>query len=103
MRPTQRLLFVGIAVVVAAMLLAGCVPGPNPFVAPTDAHEPAGFWLGLWHGFVVWVSFFWSLFDKSVSVYEVHNNGWPYNLGFVIGAACMHGGGAWGGCRRRRN
>ena len=39
--------------------------------------------------------------DQPISVYEVHNNGWPYNLGFVIGAACLHGGGGAASRRRR--
>jgi hypothetical protein len=31
-------------------------------------------------------SFFVSLFDPSVAIYEVHNSGWAYNFGFVIDA-----------------
>jgi hypothetical protein len=57
-----------------------------------SGHGPAGFWLGLWHGIIIWITFFWSLFDANVSVYEVHNSGWAYNLGFVLGAATLHGG-----------
>jgi hypothetical protein len=102
MRTSSKTLMT-MVVVTAAVLLAGCAPGPNPFAHQTSgAHAPAGFWLGLWHGFIVWVTFIVSLFDHRVSVYEVYNSGWPYNLGFVIGAACLHGGGAKASRRRRR-
>lgn len=89
-----------------AVALASCAPGPNPLVhhnAP-GAAPLAGFFLGIWHGAIVWVTFFVSLVHPGVSVYEVHNTGWPYNLGFVIGAACFHGGGGGGAAswRRRR-
>ncbi len=85
------------------VFVASCAPGANPHVHEAAAGgEPAGFWLGLWHGIVVWITFFVSLFNHGVSVYEVHNSGWPYNLGFVIGAACFHGGGASASRRRRK-
>jgi len=101
MRPTSRPYAVVLACLLA-LLLASCAPGANPFAHTAGARPPAGFLLGIWHGFIVWVTFFVSLFDGSVSVYEVHNNGWPYNLGFVIGAACLHGGGGAASRRRRR-
>lgn len=50
----------------------------------------AGFWSGLWHGVVCPIAFVTSLFRRDISIYEVHNNGGWYNLGFVFGA------GAWG-------
>lgn len=101
MRVTSKT-FLAVAALAIIALLAGCAPGPNPFADQAGSGQaPAGFWLGLWHGIIVWVTFFVSLFDHRVSVYEVHNNGWAYNLGFVIGAACFHGGGASAARRRR--
>ena len=99
----SRIVVVAIAVLIAVTGLASCAPGGNPLAGQATAGQGlAGFWLGLWHGLIVWVTFVWSLFDPSVSVYEVQNTGWSYNLGFVIGAACLHGGGGAGACRRRR-
>ncbi len=81
-----------LAVVVLA--LAGCAAGPNPLAHhAADGRAAGGFLLGLWHGAIIWVTFVVSLFDHGVSVYEVHNAGWSYDLGFVIGAASLHGGG----------
>jgi hypothetical protein len=93
----------GAALFALMAILAACAPGENPMVnlGTAGATPVAGFWLGLWHGAIVWVTFFVSLFRGDVSVYEVRNTGWPYNLGFVIGAAFLHGGG-WAGASRRR-
>jgi hypothetical protein len=100
--PSKKL--VATTLVLGTVLLAACMPGPNPVAhQAAGGHALAGFWLGLWHGFIVWVTFIVSLFDGRVSVYEVHNNGALYNLGFVIGAACLHGGGGATASRRRRS
>jgi len=102
MRSTSTGRVAAVALVAAAILISGCAPGPNPLAHTAGAGPPAGFLLGLWHGAIIWITFFVSLFDPSVCVYEVHNAGWSYNLGFVIGAACLHGGGGAAARRRRR-
>ncbi|MBK6696758.1 MAG: hypothetical protein IPG50_31880 [Myxococcales bacterium] len=88
--------------VLLGALLLGCAPGPNPLVHTATNGPPAGFFLGLWHGVIIWITFVVSLFDPSVAVYEVRNSGWTYNLGFVIGAACLHGSSGGAAARRRR-
>ena len=89
------------------VILAGCAPGPNSMAGtPDDEGEVAGFWMGLWHGFASPVMFIISLFNKSVEVYEVHNNGGWYTFGFLLGASVILGGSSGGGAaarsRRRR-
>jgi hypothetical protein len=91
------------AVAVALLLtLAACAPGPN---AATDtvafATGQAGFWYGLWHGFILPVTFVVSLFTDSVSVYEVHNTGNWYDVGYVLGISLVFGG-PFGARRARR-
>jgi hypothetical protein len=87
----------------ALVVLAACAPGANPLLGTAGARDqPAGFLMGFWHGAIVWVTFFVSLFNHGVSVYEVHNTGWPYNLGFLLGAAGSMGGGVAGSRRRRK-
>jgi hypothetical protein len=66
--------------------------GPNSKYRTPEA-EPAGFWSGIWHGMIMPITFFVSLFDKGVGIYETHNSGWTYDLGFVLGASMAHGGG----------
>jgi hypothetical protein len=75
-------------------ILAGCAPGPNPSKKMASEHgEIAGFWLGLWQGFIAPIVFVASLFRGDLNVYEVHNTGPWYNFGYLFGLACFFGGG----------
>jgi hypothetical protein len=90
-----------LAIVIGALILTACVAGANPEVGVAAADgDTAGFFLGLWHGFISPVTFFISLFTDNVSLYEVHNNGNWYDFGFVLGAGILFGGGFLGGRRR---
>ncbi len=59
--------------------------------------------IGLWHGFILPFSFVFSLFLDNVHVYEVHNGGHLYDLGFVIGAFVIFSGGASSGTMMTRS
>ena len=60
-------------------------PGPNPLVNTADATgRVAGILLGLWHGIISPVTLVISFFNKGVQMYEVHNDGSQYNLGFLL-------------------
>lgn len=95
--PQRWFWIMGIALVV---VIAGCAAGANP-MEPAQDPEPAGFLLGLWHGFISLFAFIVSLFSDSVGVYEVVNNGNWYNFGFVLGAMMFYGGGGGGASRKR--
>ncbi|WP_152189980.1 hypothetical protein [Georgenia satyanarayanai] len=75
--------------VVAALALAvgGCAAGVNAVAEPGGA----GFWLGLWHGIILPITFIVSLFTDTVNIYEVDNNGNWYDFGFVLGLALFSG------------
>ena len=74
-------------------ILAGCAPGPNEFKGiASENYKVAGFWLGLWQGFIAPFVFVFSLFKSDLSIYEVHNNGLWYNFGYLFGVACFFGG-----------
>jgi hypothetical protein len=52
---------------VAALFLVGCAAGPNVLAHSAGAGGSiAGFWLGLWHGFICPVTFIISLFSDKV-------------------------------------
>ena len=63
-------------------------PGANPQLNEADADgRVSGFVQGLWHGIIAPVSVIGSFFNPAMQMYEVHNNGRDYNLGFLIGIA----------------
>ena len=101
--PRARRVALAAALVVGALALAACAPGPNPDVGtPTADGSPAGFWLGLWQGVIVPVTFVVSLFTDTVNIYEVHNTGNWYDFGFVLGLGLFVGG-PFGASRGRRH
>ncbi|HEY3477058.1 MAG TPA: hypothetical protein VGK56_20755 [Anaerolineales bacterium] len=63
-------------------------PGPNPQLNEADVNgQVSGFGQGLWHGIIAPVSVIGSFFNPAMQMYEVHNNGRDYNLGFLLGVA----------------
>jgi hypothetical protein len=66
------------------------VAGPNSVFSVPGA-APAGFWAGLWHGMIMPVTFFVSLRNPGVRIYETHNTGKRYDLGFLLGASAAFG------------
>ena len=101
MRPYQ---IFGI-VILLIFVLASCAPGPNALEKTPDSEgKVAGFWKGIWHGFIAPITFIISIFSRSVRLYEVHNSGFWYNLGFVLGAGLFLQGGILGSrkaCKRK--
>jgi hypothetical protein len=87
--------------VLGLLVIAACTAGVNPEIdtAPPEG-DVAGFFMGLWHGFIAPITFFISLFTDNVNLYEVHNNGNWYDFGFVIGAGLLFSGGLFG--RKKR-
>lgn len=77
-----------ILLVATTLIVTACAAGPNDAVA-SNPPDPAGFWLGVWHGIICPITFIVSLFNSNVGIYEVHNNGNWYNFGFVAGIALM--------------
>lgn len=65
-------------------------PGVNPQLNEPDANgRLAGALQGLWHGLISPVTVIGSFFNPAMQMYEVHNNGREYNLGFFIGIALV--------------
>ena len=52
----------------------------------------ANFWLGLWQGLIICLSFIASWFDNNIVLYQVNNNGFWYNLGYLIALSVSVGG-----------
>jgi hypothetical protein len=65
-------------------------PGPNPELnQPDEAGRVAGLLVGLWHGIIAPVMLIGSFFNPALQIYEVHNNGLEYNIGFLVGVAIV--------------
>jgi hypothetical protein len=54
--------------------------------------KPAGFLYGLWHGFIILITFIISLFKDGVQIYEWHNTGGWYDFGYLLGVMMFFGG-----------
>jgi hypothetical protein len=97
-----------IPIVILVVLVTGCAPGssvevntpedsiqlttpgPNPLAnEPAENGRVAGVAQGLWHGLIAPVTAIGSFFNPDMQMYEVHNNGREYNLGFLIGVALV--------------
>ena len=99
----KKIVFV-LILVTLVLVLSACAAGPNQLRnTPDEDGEVAGFWRGLWHGLIAPFTFIFSLFSKSVYVFEVHNNGGWYTFGFLLGASSIFGGSGGGAaCRKKR-
>jgi hypothetical protein len=65
-------------------------PGVNPLAnEPAENGRVAGVLQGLWHGLIAPVTLIMSFFNENVQMYEVHNDGKEYNLGFLLGVAIV--------------
>jgi len=78
---------------VIGLVVLSCAPGNERWNQELTPGNKAGFWAGLWHGLIIVITFIVSLFTKTVGIYEVHNTGWSYNLGYLIGLLFSVGGG----------
>ncbi|NLE16821.1 MAG: hypothetical protein GX626_13250 [Spirochaetales bacterium] len=62
------------------LLLGGCLA--------TQTSEPAskvaGFFLGVWHGWMAPIALVVRLFKPEVRIYAVNNAGWWYEFGFYL-------------------
>ena len=91
----RRLRLLLLPALLLLLVCAGCAAGTERF---QDA--PAGFWNGLWHGLILVITFVISLFSETVRMYEPHNVGALYDLGFLLGAMVTLGGCAGSRCRK---
>ena len=76
---STKFLFITIFVVTILVLIS-CMPGGGH----NSVDEPAGFFMGIWHGWIAPVSLIFGLFKPEISIYEINNTGWWYNFGFYM-------------------
>ncbi|WP_442600506.1 hypothetical protein [Paenibacillus sp. KN14-4R] len=69
-------------------LLTGCVPGDGT----NNAQNHAGFFWGIWHGWLAPISLIIGIFKNNIRLYETYNSGWWYDLGYYIAIISGFGG-----------
>jgi len=71
------------------LLLTACLPGGGSYTP----EAPAGFFWGIWHGWVAPVSLILMVFgDNQTTIFEMYNTGLGYNFGFYIAVISGFGG-----------
>ena len=77
-----------LVILFSALFLNGCFPGSSMY----SAQQPAGFFSGVWHGWIAPVSLVVGFFNPAVRIYEANNTGWWYDFGFYIAIIAGFGG-----------
>lgn len=77
-----------ILIVSLVFILSSCMPGSGEY----GAKKLAGFFTGIWHGWIAPISIIMGLFDPNIKVYEINNTGWWYDFGFYIAIISGFGG-----------
>ena len=91
----RQILFFGLIFLI--LFLYSCAPNSVMYES-----NPAGFWAGLWHGFIAWITFIISLFTDTIRMYEVNNSGGLYDLGFLFGLSIFMGSSGWYGGKKKK-
>jgi hypothetical protein len=86
------------AVALLVVVVAGCAAGDSRFTT----EDPAGFFMGLWHGIISMITLVVGIFTDSVQVYERNNTGGWYDFGFLLGVSSTWGGGSTTAYHRAR-
>lgn len=83
-----------VVVLTGVILMTGCLPMDG-----THSENPAGFFWGIWHGWMAPISLIMGLLNQTTRIYEPNNVGWLYDLGFY--AAVISGFGGFSLSRKR--
>ena len=82
MKQSQIVILLGLVIA-----LSGCADSVS--FEEAGQIEPVGFLYGLWHGVLFPFSVIAALFDDSISVYAIYNNGGWYDFGFYLGISSL--------------
>lgn len=84
----KKILYSLFLILIVLIALTGCVPGDGT----STVSDPAGFFWGIWHGWLAPLTLILHFFDDSIRLYEVNNVGWWYDFGFYIAVISGFGG-----------
>ena len=75
-------------IILALLVLTGCMPGNGSY----SLQKPANFLSGIWHGWIAPISLIISIGKKNIRIYESINIGFWYDFGFYIAIISGFGG-----------
>jgi len=84
----KKLLYVGFMLCILLLVITSCAPGDGT----NTVDHPAGFFSGIWHGWIAPFTLVISLFNKDIGIYEINNVGFWYNFGYYMAIISGFGG-----------
>ena len=84
----KKILILCLMMILVMVMLSGCVPGDGT----NSQTRLAGFFIGVWHGWIAPFTLIYSLFNRTIGIYEVYNTGFGYDLGFYMAIISGFGG-----------
>lgn len=69
------------------LTISGCFP-----TYTAEKESVAGFFKGIWHGWIAPISLIVGIFDSNIRIYETNNSGWWYDFGFYVAIIAGFGG-----------
>ena len=88
MKSLKRIALLLAAALVLSLAFSSCIPGDGK----ATLADPAGFFSGVWHGWIAPISLVVGIFKHGIRVYEPVNTGWWYDFGFYIAIVGGFGG-----------
>jgi len=73
--------------ILVVFFFVGCFPTQS-----TESERVAGFFMGIWHGWIAPISLVVGIFDPNIRIYEANNTGWWYDFGFYMAVISGFGG-----------
>ncbi len=84
----KKIIVIAALVLSLSAVLTGCIPGDGTYTTG----DPAGFFWGVWHGWIAPISIIVGIFSDNIRVYEPANTGWWYDFGFYVAVISGFGG-----------
>lgn len=76
----RRTVIIGLIVLFFMIITFSCTPGSGRYTY----RKPAGFFTGIWHGWIAPVTLIIGIFNHDIRIYETSNTGWWYDFGFYM-------------------
>jgi hypothetical protein len=74
--------------ILVLLFVTSCMPGGDS----SSEENPAGFFMGVWHGWIAPISVIVGFFNDTIRIYEINNTGWWYDFGFYMAIIGGFGG-----------